>query len=437
VNDEEHLRAGARVGDYEVERLIGQGAYGLVYAVVHPLIGKRAAAKVLHRRVLNDEHALERFIDEARAVNQIGHPNIVDIFNFGALDDGRCYHLMELLEGETLEALLLRKSRLPWSEAEQILRPIGAALDAAHARQIAHRDLKPSNVFLPRMKSGPKLLDFGIAKLWGSEASSRSSSGVVIGTPYYMSPEQIRGTPIDHRTDIYSFGAMTYQLLTGRPPFTGTSSADVFVQHLHNAPEHPSKIEPSVPRELGDRVLRMLEKDREKRPSSIYQALTPAEDALAVTIEPQKREPSRRSRRILWIAVASVIAAAAIAGPIIADREQPVPVVEAPPAPRVRVMIENAPHAAEVQDSTGRSLGRVPIVELERMDRAITLVVIAEGFERWTHEVTPNRDQTVVAVMTPVVVLPPPPVEPRLEKKISRPSTPSKKVLGADDLPSF
>ena len=166
---------------------------------------------------------VSRFIAEARAVNQIRHRNIIDIFSFGQLDDGRQYYVMELLDGEPLDALIERDGRLPLAEAIPILRGIARALDAAHAKGIAHRDLKPENVFLgrdPTARVFPKLLDFGIAKLLAPEdgPKHKTRTGTPIGTPYYMSPEQCRGRDVDHRTDIYSFGVLAYRMLTGVLP---------------------------------------------------------------------------------------------------------------------------------------------------------------------------------------------------------------------------
>src|SRR5262249_44705593 len=160
-----------------------------------------------------------------RAVNQIRHPRVVDVFSFGMLDDGRHYFVMDLLEGKTLHDHLRDKGRLTPQEAVGILRPLADALDAAHAAGIAHRDLKPDNVFLvvePDGKLSPKIIDFGLAKLLdpGEMAlAHKTTSGVPIGTPKYMSPEQCRGEEVDHRTDLYSVGVIAHEMLTGSRPF--------------------------------------------------------------------------------------------------------------------------------------------------------------------------------------------------------------------------
>ncbi|MGE3457639.1 MAG: serine/threonine protein kinase, partial [Kofleriaceae bacterium] len=165
------LENGQQVGEYVVEGKLGQGAFGTVFKATHPLIGKNVAVKVLSHRFSVDPEMVSRFVAEARAVNQIQHRHIIDIFSFGKLDDGRQYYVMEYLDGETLDALLGR-GRVPIGEALTILRAIAKALDAAHAKGIAHRDLKAENIFLARDTDGgvfPKLLDFGIAKLLGPE----------------------------------------------------------------------------------------------------------------------------------------------------------------------------------------------------------------------------------------------------------------------------
>src|SRR5438094_274836 len=220
------LAVGQQVGEYTVDGKLGEGAFGMVFRAVHPLIGKVVAIKVLARRFSVDPEMVSRFIAEARAVNQIRHRHIIDIFSFGQLGDGRHYYVMEYLDGAPLDKQLSDHGPMTLEQAMPILRAIARALDAAHAKGIAHRDLKPENIFLSRADEGalfPKLLDFGIAKLSGPEdaAQHKTGTGVPLGTPYYMSPEQCRGRDVDYRTDIYSFGVLAFRLLTGTYPFDG------------------------------------------------------------------------------------------------------------------------------------------------------------------------------------------------------------------------
>jgi serine/threonine-protein kinase len=248
-----------------------------VYRAVHPLIGKGVAIKVLNRQFSANPEMVSRFIAEARAANQIRNKNIIDIFGFGALPDGRQYYVMELLEGMTLDRYLAQRGRLSPAEAIPILRGVARALDAAHATGIVHRDLKPENIFLEVDEDRgivPKLLDFGIAKLMDeAEASHRTRTGVPIGTPHYMSPEQCRGLRVDHRTDVYSFGIVAYQLLTGNVPFPGDSYMDIMFKHASETPARISEACPGLPNALDLPIRRMLEKQAENRPSSVGEAL--------------------------------------------------------------------------------------------------------------------------------------------------------------------
>jgi eukaryotic-like serine/threonine-protein kinase len=161
------LAPGTVVGEYRIDRKIGRGAFGSVYQASHPVIGKLVAIKILARKYSVEPEMVNRFVTEARAVNQIRHRNIIDIFSFGTLPDGRAFYVMELLEGETLQTRLVRAGRLSLAEALPIFRAVARALDAAHSHGVAHRDLKPDNVYLAHDADGtqPKLLDFGIAKL--------------------------------------------------------------------------------------------------------------------------------------------------------------------------------------------------------------------------------------------------------------------------------
>jgi eukaryotic-like serine/threonine-protein kinase len=277
VAAETPLAIGTQVGEYRVEGVLGDGAFGTVYAATHPLIGKRAAIKVLRRRYSADPEVVSRFLSEARAVNQIRHRNIIDIFAFGVLDDGRHYYVMELLEGTTLDAYLRTYGRLKPSQALPILRQLARALAGAHQAGIAHRDLKPENVFLTFDDDGqpiPKLLDFGIAKLLGEgSAQHKTQSGAQMGTPYYMSPEQIHGRDVDTRADVYSFGVMTFELLTGDTPYDGESAMDLMMGHLSAPVPAMSDRCADLPAEFDEPVRRMMAKDASDRPSSIVEAI--------------------------------------------------------------------------------------------------------------------------------------------------------------------
>ncbi len=266
----EELAAGTVVGGYEIEGLIGSGGMGRVYGARHPLIGKRAAIKVLHSHCCADANAVVRFVHEAQAVNRIGHANIVDIFAFGALDDGRSYLIMEWLQGETLQERLERVQRIQFDEVVSILVALTRALEAAHAAGVIHRDLKPDNVILIHEDDTDrlKLLDFGIAKLSTTQPSARrTETGMTMGTPLFMSPEQARGLDVDASTDLYALGVIGYAMICGQTPFEHEGSpVEILHAHISKPPVSPSAFAPDIPEGLESLLLELLSKQPAERP---------------------------------------------------------------------------------------------------------------------------------------------------------------------------
>jgi serine/threonine-protein kinase len=266
------LVAGTDVGGYVIDGELGRGGMGVVYSARHPVIGKRAAIKVLKPSLSNNPATIERFIQEARSVNAIGHPNIVDIFDFDMLPDGRRFLVMDLLEGESLRKRI-KRGALPPAEAVMVIDEVASALDAAHAKGFIHRDLKPDNVFLVANpgRFDVKLLDFGLAKLTPGNAmvldrAYRTATGAQLGTPDYMSPEQLRGDKnIDHRTDVYALGILAFEIFTGKRPRR-------FSDGSFDLPAAPGAIVGAVagvPAELGQLVETLLAAERENRPSLV------------------------------------------------------------------------------------------------------------------------------------------------------------------------
>jgi serine/threonine-protein kinase len=460
------LEVGARVGEYEVDGKLGQGAFGSVFRAVHPLIGKVVAIKVLSRRFSVDPEMVSRFMAEARAVNQIRHRHIIDIFSYGTLDDGRLYYVMEHLDGEPLDALIERHQRVPVGEALGILRGIAKALDAAHAKGVAHRDLKAENVFLGRDSDGgvfPKLLDFGIAKLMGSEDTlkHKTRTGAPIGTPYYMSPEQCRGRDVDHRTDLYAFGVLTYLMLTGVYPHDAEDYMSILMKQVSEEPAPPSVHNGELTPAIDDAIAWLMKKDPAQRPPDLKTAMqalehaaaqagladapartwdgpvttrvpnvgTPAATRLASlatsdTVAALPR-PASRARMFAVVGALAVVAtgvvlfvlargkdteppvAQKLAAPTKPAERAPappapikeVPVADPPEAQTVIVTIEGVPDGTEVH-AGGMMVGAAPgPVQLPRDKAPLVLTFKAAGYLTTSNQVVPERDLTMNVTM--------------------------------------
>jgi serine/threonine-protein kinase len=248
--------------------MLGRGGMGTVYLGEHPAIGSRVAIKFLHDAMAGDPEVVRRFYDEARAVNLIGHENIVAIYDLNVLPPGRYYFVMEYLEGEPLTARLARGA-VSLDVALDVLLQLCDALSCAHSHGVVHRDLKPDNVFLVNRRGKRhfvKLVDFGIAKLRDAAGSiARTAAGLVVGTPEYMAPEQCDVGAIDARTDVYALGVMAYELVTGRLPFVGRTVPQLLVAHLQQRPPPPSEFAAGLDPRLEAAILKALEKDPANR----------------------------------------------------------------------------------------------------------------------------------------------------------------------------
>ena len=262
---------GRTLGPYQVEEVIGEGGMGVVYLGEHPTIGRKVALKVMRPELSLRDSLVERFIQEARSVNTIGHDNIVNIYDFGKTPFGSFYIVMEHLDGEDMRTVLERDGAQPLARARVVVRCIGAALAAAHAKEFIHRDVKPENIMLVRRlgKEHAKLLDFGIVKLLTEQQDGyqTQAGGGPLGTPQYMSPEQLEEAELDHRSDIYSLAAVIYELVTGQLPFPGESPVEVRQAQLARTPTAPSLMRDDVfiSRSLDAALLWGLSQDQTAR----------------------------------------------------------------------------------------------------------------------------------------------------------------------------
>ena len=264
------LSPGTVIGGYRIERRLGQGGVGTVYAAEETTIKRRVAIKVLRGLYAEDAAMVARFTREARAVNEIRHPGIIDVFAIGQLDDGRPYLVMSLLEGRSLRDEILARERLPAEEAWRIAREVASAIEAVHEAEVIHRDLKPDNVFLESAGSGERprvrVLDFGIAKVAPTPGEMKlTATGAPLGTPAYMAPEQWWGAEITAATDQYALGALLFEMLAGRAPFPSESFAELVQQHVHAKPPSLASLDVHAPEAVEALVGRMLEKDPKDR----------------------------------------------------------------------------------------------------------------------------------------------------------------------------
>ncbi len=280
-------------GKYRIDGLLKRGGMGAVYRGTHLMLNKPVAIKLIKPELVSSSEVVQRFLREARAAALLSHPNIVTVYDLGQTSDGMLYIAMELVPGISLKEAIQTEGAWEPKRVVRLIKAIASALSVAHRNNVIHRDLKPQNIMVTRDSDGneiPKLLDFGIAKTLEPTSPALTSTGMVLGTPHYMSAEQAKGAPVDRRSDLYALGVILYEMLVGRVPFDDTSIPQILIKHLTEMPVPPSSVNPGVPSELEAIVLRLLEKDPDDRYQSAEEligALDSAQDtAVEIAAEP-------------------------------------------------------------------------------------------------------------------------------------------------------
>lgn len=293
-------------GRYEVVELLGVGGMGAVYKARQVKMDRMVALKVIHPHLAEEETVVKRFNREMRTTSRITHPNVISVFDFGQAEDGEFYLAMELLNGESLQDRINRVSHIAVEDAIAIGVQVLKALSAAHKEHVIHRDLKPENIMLIELygdRDIVRVLDFGIATFSTTSGESNArvtASGIMVGTPSHVSPEQISGEELDHRSDLYGFGIVLYQLITGQLPFEDPERPlRVLQMHMTATPERPSNIAPQpIPSWLDGLILELLAKYPDQRPPSADSVIERLEGGLtANSLTPESALEASDRRR--------------------------------------------------------------------------------------------------------------------------------------------
>ncbi len=433
---------------YRVLSKLGEGGMGVVYLAEHVIIEKRVALKILSQDFARKADLVQRFMQEAKAASRIGHENIVDITDFGETPSGSVFFAMECLEGSDLAHHVRNDGPMPWARVRYVVSQICRALSAAHAKGIIHRDMKPENVFLVEREGRPdfvKILDFGIAKMSAIEdgGSRLTRTGMIFGTPEYMSPEQAKGDRPDHRVDIYAVGCILYEMLTGDVPFHADTFMGVLTKHMFEAPMPINRRCPAanIPAAVEAVVMKALAKDRDQRFQSmkdmdlalegcdgsgggaawVNESMGSASSSASEDDLEELAPPRRRLGLFILggIAVATAGLVVALRSPHPTAPVNPVPVglapktvssstgatgtlpsaaapnVAAPAAPlRYKMEFNSQPSGAEIMRGAER-LGTTPqTIEFDANPQPVTILLRHKGYEDLPIEMVADRPHT-------------------------------------------
>jgi serine/threonine protein kinase len=460
-------KGGDSIGPYELLRPLGEGAMSHVFLARHVALGRLVAIKLLKPEQAQQKQLVDRFVQEARAVNRIRHRNIVEIYDLvdEPLPSGlrRSYCVMEALEGMTLRETVGR-SPLPLPRAVQVIRQVCAALEAAHEVGIIHRDVKPENIFVLKDSDDVKVLDFGVAKLQGdAELVGKTLAGVIIGTPSYMAPEQIDGKrEVDRRADVYSTGVVLYELLSGSEPFKATGFLELAAKIASDLPPLLPNATPhgeAIPRELSAVVARCLEKDPAARfQSSLALSVALERFERAVFADPVVLEHRPKAKWGRWVAGAAGAAVLGLGAAVaVLSTPEPKPRVAAvapaptpapspptslaaaamakapapaPPSPAtVDLTVTSVPSGARVTSSGGADLGVTPVHrEMRREAEELPIVIQLDGYLPASRTVKLTSNNHLAVTLEPIAkaeVPAPPPERRDRARPTHRPPTPS------------
>ncbi len=365
-------------GRYEIVKEIGKGAMGVVYEAHDPQIDRIVALKVLRQEKMSSEEFVQRFLKEARAIGRLSHPNIVAIYDVGR-DNDTIYIAMEYLEGDPMDKVI-SDGTIPFKKIIAMCAQVAETLAYAHEKGLIHRDIKPSNIIVNK-RGHIKITDFGIARFEDPQASEATQAGVILGTPAYMSPEQVKGERVDRRSDLFSLGVILYELATNKRPFRGENMVATFHSILEDTPSSPSHENDEIPEQLSTVVMRSIEKDPEKRfqdgiemAESLQTCLNTANEAASPALDSKELDQIKdyNANKPKFIGPAffvgitlAVLLAAGVS--LFFRAEKPaktekaaVEKVEQPPLPQTVLKVDSIPQGAQVFVNDSFS-GRTPL----------------------------------------------------------------------------